>query len=225
MKRYLDTANVQEIQEAATLGIPDGVTTHPSRVAKEVRVFRETLIEICTIVDEPISTETISLVGTAMVKEGKELSKIHQNIVVKVPLISEGLKTTKRMMAERIKVNVTLCSSPTQALPAANAGAWHVPPYIGRFDNIDSKLNRVDPSDCDDRKTLRLQDLWSGGECPSPAGHGQGGLGRRRYLYHADRCVPRVHQAPMTDLDVNMFLAGWNAQFQKSPTVRKGIPL
>ena len=225
MKLYLDTANVQEIQEAATLGIPDGVTTHPSRVAKEVRVFREALMEICAIVDGPISTETISFEGGAMVKEGKEPAKIHQNIVVKVPLISEGLKTTKRMTAERIIVNMTLCSSPTQASPAANAGAWRVPPYIGGFDNINSKLNRVDPSDCDNRKTLRLQDLWSGGECPSPAEHGQGGLGRRRYLYHVDRCVPRVHQAPMTDLDVNMFLAGWNAQFQKLPTVRKGILL
>jgi transaldolase len=224
MKLYLDTANVQEIQEAATLGIPDGVTTHPSRVAKEVRVFREALMEIRAIVDGPISTETISLEGGAMVKEGKEPAKIHQNIVVKVPLISEGLKTTKRMTAERIIVNVTLCSSPTHALPAANAGVWRVPPCIGRFDNIDSKLNRVDPSDCDDRKPYDFKTSGLAASVRHPR-NGQGGLGRRRYLYHVDRCVPRVHQAPMTDLGVNMFLAGWNARFQKSPTVRKEILL
>ena len=138
MKFFLDTANVKEIQEAASLGLLDGVTTNPSLVAKEGRSFKEMLIEICNIVDGPISAEVVSLEADAMVKEGKELAKIHKNIVVKVPLIAEGLKATKRMAAEGIKVNVTLCFSPTQALLAAKAGAWCVSPFIGRLDDISS---------------------------------------------------------------------------------------
>ena len=138
MKFFLDTANVKEIQEAASLGLLDGVTTNPSLVAKEGRSFKEMLIEICNIVDGPISAEVVSLEADAMVKEGKELAKIHKNIVVKVPLIAEGLKATKRLAAEGIKVNVTLCFSPTQALLAAKAGAWCVSPFIGRLDDISS---------------------------------------------------------------------------------------
>ena len=138
MKFFLDTANVKEIQEAASLGLLDGVTTNPSLVAKEGRSFKEMLIEICNIVDGPVSAEVVSLEADAMVKEGKELAKIHKNIVVKVPLIAEGLKATKRLAAEGIKVNVTLCFSPTQALLAAKAGAWCVSPFIGRLDDISS---------------------------------------------------------------------------------------
>jgi len=138
MKFFLDTANVKEIQEAASLGLLDGVTTNPSLVAKEGRNFKEVLVEICNIVDGPVSAEVVSLEADAMVKEGKGLAKIHKNIVVKVPLIAEGLKATKRMAAECIKVNVTLCFSPTQALLAAKAGAWCVSPFIGRLDDISS---------------------------------------------------------------------------------------
>jgi transaldolase len=138
MKFFLDTANVKEIQEAASLGLLDGVTTNPSLVAKEGRNFKEVLVEICNIVDGPVSAEVVSLEADAMVKEGKGLAKIHKNIVVKVPLIAEGLKATKRMAAEGIKVNVTLCFSPTQALLAAKAGAWCVSRFIGRLDDISS---------------------------------------------------------------------------------------
>jgi transaldolase len=139
MKFYLDTANVKEIQEAASLGLLDGVTTNPSLVAKEGgRSFKEMLVEICKIVDGPISAEVVSVEAEAMVKEGRDLAHIHKNIVVKVPLIPEGLKATKRLAAEGIKVNVTLCFSPTQALLAAKAGAWCVSPFIGRLDDISS---------------------------------------------------------------------------------------
>ncbi len=136
MKIYLDTANVKEIHEAASFGLLDGVTTNPSLVVKEGRSFREMLQEVCKIVDGPISAEVVSIEADAMVKEGKELAKIHKNIVVKCPLVPEGLKATKRLAAEGIKVNVTLCFSPTQALLAAKAGAWCVSPFIGRLDDI-----------------------------------------------------------------------------------------
>ncbi len=112
MKFFLDTANVKEIQEAASLGLLDGVTTNPSLVAKEGRSFKEMLVEICNIVDGPISAEVVSLEADAIVKEGKDLAKIHKNIVVKVPLIAEGFKATKKLAAEGIKVpNDNLISS------------------------------------------------------------------------------------------------------------------
>ncbi|HXV68526.1 MAG TPA: fructose-6-phosphate aldolase [Nitrospira sp.] len=138
MQFFLDTANVKEIQDAASLGLLDGVTTNPSLVVKEGRSFKDMLQEICKIVDGPISAEVVSVEADAMVKEGRELAKIHKNIVVKCPLIPEGLKATKRMAAEGIRVNVTLCFSPTQALLAAKAGAWCVSPFIGRLDDISS---------------------------------------------------------------------------------------
>ena len=138
MKLYLDTGNVNEIREAASYGLLDGVTTNPSLVSKEGREFKDLLLEICKIVDGPISAEVVSLEAESMVKEGRELAKIHQKIIVKVPLIPEGLKATKQMASEGIRVNVTLCFSPTQALLAAKAGAWCISPFIGRLHDISS---------------------------------------------------------------------------------------
>lgn len=138
MQIYLDTANVKEIQEGVNLGLIDGVTTNPSLVAKEGRSFKEMLLEICKMVDGPISAEVVGVESEAMVKEGRDLAKVHKNIVVKVPLIPEGLRATKKLAAEGIRVNVTLCFSPTQALLAAKAGAWCVSPFIGRLDDVSS---------------------------------------------------------------------------------------
>ena len=138
MKIYLDTGNIKEIREAASYGVLDGVTTNPSLVSKEGRDFKDLLLEICSVVDGPISAEVVSVEVDAMVKEGRELAKIHKNIVVKCPLIPEGLKATKRLASEGVRVNVTLCFSPTQALLAAKAGAWCVSPFIGRLDDISS---------------------------------------------------------------------------------------
>ena len=138
MKLYLDTGNVDEIREAASYGLVDGITTNPSLVSKEGRDFNDLLLEICNLVDGPISAEVVSVEAAERVKEGRELAKIHQNIVVKCPLILEGLKATKQLASEGIRVNVTLCFSPTQALLAAKAGAWCVSPFIGRLDDISS---------------------------------------------------------------------------------------
>ncbi len=138
MKLYLDTANVKEIQDGANLGLIDGVTTNPSLVAKEGRSFKEMLLEICKMVDGPISAEVVGVESEAMIKEGRDLAKVHKNIVVKVPLIPEGLRATKQLSSEGIRVNVTLCFSPTQALLAAKAGAWCVSPFIGRLDDVSS---------------------------------------------------------------------------------------
>lgn len=136
MKIYLDTGNVKEITEAASMGILDGVTTNPSLVSKEGRNFEDLILEICQIVDGPVSAEVVSLEADAMVEEGRRLAGLHPNVVVKCPLIPEGLKATKRLSGEGIRVNVTLCFSPTQALLAAKAGAWCVSPFIGRLDDV-----------------------------------------------------------------------------------------
>jgi len=136
MKFFIDTANIDEIKEAASLGILDGVTTNPSLVSKEGKDFRKLLDEILKIVDGPVSAEVISTDYASIVKEGRELASIHKNIVVKVPLIKEGLKACKTLTGEGIKVNVTLCFSPNQAILAAKAGATYVSPFVGRLDDI-----------------------------------------------------------------------------------------
>jgi transaldolase len=136
MKFFIDTADVSEIRAAHELGLVDGVTTNPSLIAKSGRDFREVIKEIVGIVDGPISAEVIALDAPGMLKEGRELAKISGNIVIKVPMTSEGLKATRIFAAEGIATNVTLCFSPLQALLAAKAGATYVSPFVGRLDDI-----------------------------------------------------------------------------------------
>ena len=136
MKFFIDTANIDEIKEAASLGILDGVTTNPSLVAKEKKDFRQILDEILQIVDGPVSAEVVSTDYAGIVKEGEELASIHKNIVVKVPLIREGIKAVKTLSEKGIKTNVTLCFSAAQAILAAKAGATYISPFVGRLDDI-----------------------------------------------------------------------------------------
>ena len=136
MKIFIDTANVNEIKEAATWGILDGVTTNPSLIAKEGRDLKEVIEEICSIVDGPISAEVISLECDKMVEEALELVKLHKNIVIKIPMCIEGLKAVKILTEKNIKTNVTLIFSSQQALLAAKAGATFVSPFVGRLDDI-----------------------------------------------------------------------------------------
>jgi transaldolase len=136
MKFFIDTANVKEIREAASLGVVDGVTTNPTLVSKEGRDFKQVITEICSIVDGPISAEAVSLEADKMVVEGTDLAKIHKNIVVKLPMTKEGLKATKILAGKGIRVNMTLVFSPAQALLAAKVGAAYVSPFVGRLDDI-----------------------------------------------------------------------------------------
>lgn len=136
MKFFIDTANVGEIKEAVSLGLIDGVTTNPSLVSKENREFRELIKEICSIVDGPVNAEVISLEAEGMIKEARDLSSIHKNIVVKIPMMPEGLKAVRRLSQDDIKTNVTLIFSPSQALLAAKAGATYVSPFVGRLDDV-----------------------------------------------------------------------------------------
>jgi transaldolase len=215
MKFFLDTANIKEIQEAASLGLLDGVTTNPSLVAKEGRIFKEMLIEICNIVDGPISAEVVSLEANAMVKEGKELAKIHKNIVVKVPLIAEGLKATKRLAAEGIKVNVTLCFSPTQALLAAKAGAWCVSPFIGRLDDISSNGMELIRQILTIYRNYDYKTLVLVASVRHPQHVVEAALAGGHICTMPFSVFQQMVKHPLTDSGLKKFLADWEAQAKK----------
>jgi len=136
MKFFIDTANIKEIKEAWGLGVIDGVTTNPTLISKEGKKSGELLREICEIVDGPVSAEAVSLEAGKIIEEAKELSQIHKNIVVKIPITKDGLKAVRELSRVNIKTNVTLIFSPSQALLAAKAGATYVSPFIGRLDDV-----------------------------------------------------------------------------------------
>jgi transaldolase len=215
MKFFLDTANVKEIQEAASLGLLDGVTTNPSLVAKEGRSFREMLIEICKIVDGPISAEVVSLEADAMVKEGKDLAKIHKNIVVKVPLIAEGLKATKRLAADGIRVNVTLCFSPTQALLAAKAGAWCVSPFIGRLDDISSNGMELIRQILTIYRNYDYKTQVLVASVRHPQHVVEAALAGGHICTMPFAIFQQMVKHPLTDSGLKKFLADWDAQAKK----------
>ena len=212
MKIYLDTGNVKEIAEAARMGILDGVTTNPSLVSKEGRDFKDLILEICQLVDGPVSAEVVSVEAEAMVKEGRELARIHPNVVVKCPLIPEGLAATKRLAGEGIRVNVTLCFSPTQALLAAKAGAWCVSPFIGRLDDVSS----------DGMELIRqIVTIFHNYDFPTlvlvaSIRHPQHVV--EAALIGADICTmpygvfQQLAKHPLTDIGLKKFLADWEAR-------------
>lgn len=136
MQIFIDSADIEEIRDAAAMGVIDGVTTNPSLVAKTGRPFKDVLVDICEVVDGPISAEVVATEYQGIMKEARSLAAMHENIVVKVPLIAEGLKAVRTLSEEGIRTNVTLCFSPTQGLLAAKAGATYVSPFIGRIDDI-----------------------------------------------------------------------------------------
>ncbi len=136
MKFFIDTADIGEIRDAAAMGLIDGVTTNPSLVAKTGRTFREVLLEICDVVKGPVSAEVVTTTCDEMMKEARELAALRPNIVVKIPLIAEGLKAVQLCAEEGIRTNVTLCFSAAQALLAAKAGASYISPFVGRLDDI-----------------------------------------------------------------------------------------
>ena len=136
MKFFIDTADIKDIKEAAAMGLVDGVTTNPSLVAKTGRKFRDVLLEICDVVKGPVSAEVVGVKYDDIMKEARELAALRPNIVVKVPMLAEGMKAVRTCADEGIKTNVTLCFSATQALLAAKAGATYISPFVGRLDDV-----------------------------------------------------------------------------------------
>ncbi len=136
MKIFIDSANIDEIRRSNEILELDGCTTNPTLIAKEGRDYNETLVEICKIVNGPVSAETVALDAEGMVREGKDFAKLHKNIIVKVPMIQEGMKACRMLTKQGIRVNVTLCFSANQALLAAKCGAYIISPFVGRLDDI-----------------------------------------------------------------------------------------
>jgi transaldolase len=209
MKFFIDTADVKEIKEAASWGLVDGVTTNPSLIAKSGRQYEEVLREICGLVDGPISAEVVATEAEAMIKEGEKLARIHPNIVVKCPLIVEGLKATRALSRRGVKINVTLIFTPLQGLAAAKCGATYLSPFVGRLDDIGEDGMMV---------AEQLVDILENYDYPA-----QVLVASVRSLTHLMRAaevgahvatlpftiIKQMLHHPLTDLGLERFLADW----------------
>ena len=213
MKLFIDTANVDEIRAAAELGVVCGVTTNPSLIAREGRVFEEVIEEITTLVDGPISAEVVALDAEGMVKEALELVKIHKNIVIKIPMTLEGLKATKQLTDLGIKTNVTLIFSATQALLAARAGATYVSPFVGRLDDIsDSGIDLV----ADIAEIFAIHDIKTeiiSASIRGPQDVTDSAKAGAHIATIPYKVIVQMSKHPLTDAGIAKFMADWNKTF------------
>ena len=209
MKLFVDTANTDEIRKANDLGVICGVTTNPSLIAKEGRVFKEVVKEITSIVDGPISAEVISLDAENMIKEALELSGIHKNIVIKIPMTSEGLKAVSVLSKKGIRTNVTLIFSPSQALLAARAGASYVSPFVGRLNDISSDGNKLIENIS---KIFKLHDISCeiiAASIRSPEDVVDAALAGANIATIPYGVIVRMISHPLTDAGIERFLKDW----------------
>ncbi len=210
MKLFLDTADVAQVREAASWGIIDGVTTNPSHVAKTGRKPSEVYREICDLVDGPISLETVSLEAAEIVKEGKELAKIHKNVVIKVPLIKEGLKAVKILSAEGYKTNVTVTFSPLQALLAAKVGATYVSPFVGRLDAVGHDGMEVVRQIKTIYGNYGYKTLVLAAAARNPLHVLQAALAGADVMTAAFDILQQLYNHPLTDIVLAQFLKDWS---------------
>jgi len=209
MKIFLDTANLEEIKEAASWGILDGVTTNPSLIAKEKRDFKELIQEICAIVDGDVSAEVISTDFDGMVKEARELARLADNIVVKIPLIKDGLKAVKFLKSEGIRTNVTLCFSPTQAILAAKAGAYYISPFIGRLDDISSDGMNLVKQIVQIYKNYNFETKVLVASVRHPMHVVEAGLIGADVVTMQFKVLEQMIKHPLTDIGLERFLEDW----------------
>jgi transaldolase len=212
MKFFIDTANIDEIKKANELGMVDGVTTNPSLVSKEGREFNGLIKEICGIVDGPVSAEVVSVDTDGMVREAKDLAKLADNIVVKIPLIEEGLKAVKILSKEGINTNVTLCFSSIQALMAAKAGAAYISPFVGRLDDIGHRgMDLVD-------EILTIYDNYGFetevivASIRNPIHVLDAALMGADIATIPYKVIQQLAKHPLTDIGLEKFLADWKKQ-------------
>jgi transaldolase len=209
MKIFIDTANVNEIKEVEEMGVICGVTTNPSLIAKEGRDFKEVVTEITDIIDGPISAEVISLESKGMIEEARDLATIHKNIVIKIPMTIEGLKTVKVLSEEGIKTNVTLIFSATQALLAARAGATYVSPFIGRLDDIDAVgMDLVE----DISEIFYIHDIETeiiAASIRSPLHASQAALAGADIATIPYKVIIQMTKHPLTDIGIERFIKDW----------------
>lgn len=213
MKLFIDTANVDEIRKANDLGVICGVTTNPSLIAKEGKVFEDVIKEITSIVDGPISAEVVASDAEGMVKEAIELAKIHKNIVIKIPITEEGLKAVKVLTAKGIRTNVTLIFSPAQALLAAKAGASFVSPFIGRLDDIaDNGISIIEDIatifDIHGIETEIIAASIRGPQDVTDAAKNGAHIATVPY-----KVIMQMLKHPLTDIGIQKFMDDWNKTF------------
>ena len=213
MKLFIDSGNLKDIQSLVALGIIDGITTNPSLLAKEPGDYRENLKKICQIVQGPTSAEVVETEAQAMIKQGHELSKIDSWIVVKVPLTKDGIKACKALSGEGIKVNVTLCFSPAQALLAAKAGATYISPFVGRLDDIASHGMELvrDIVQIYENYSFKTEVLVASTRSPMHI------VEAARMGADICTCPPAVIDSlfnhPLTDIGLKKFLADWEKAY------------
>ena len=214
MKLFIDTANVDDIRKANDLGVICGVTTNPSLIAKEGKNFKSVIKEITSIVDGPISAEVVAPDAEGMVKEARELAKIHQNIVIKIPITEEGLKAVKVLSAEGIRTNVTLIFSSTQALLAARAGATYVSPFIGRLDDIsDNGVSLID----DIAAIFEIHGIETEIIAASIRGPQDVTDAAKHGAHIATvpfKVIMQMLKHPLTDIGIQRFMDDWNSAFK-----------
>jgi transaldolase len=209
MKFFLDTANIEEIRSAAEYGLIDGVTTNPSLVSKEGRPFKDILLEITQIVDGPISAEVVSTDAAGILKEAYELAKLHSNIVVKVPMIKEGMKALKQLSKDGVRTNITLIFSCNQALIAAKLGATYVSPFVGRFDDISEVgMNLVaDLVQIFENYAFPTQILVA--SCRNPLHIREAALMGAHVATMPYKVLEQLLNHPLTDIGLERFLKDW----------------
>ncbi len=219
MKIFVDTANLEEIEQAASWGILDGVTTNPTLLAKEMertgKGYRQILEEICQIVHGPVNAEVVSTEAKGMIREGLELAEIHENIVVKVPMIPEGLKVVKRLRQEGIRTNVTLAFSPSQALLAAKAGATYVSPFVGRIDDKSGDGMEVVSQIVQIYQNYNLPTEVLAASLRHPMHVVEAALVGADIATMPFSVLQKLFEHPLTDIGLKQFLADWEKTKQK----------
>lgn len=215
MKLFIDTANVADIKAANDMGVICGVTTNPSLISKEGRDFNEIIKEITSIVDGPISGEVISLDADGMIKEGREIAKIHKNMVVKIPMTEEGLKAVKALSKENIKTNVTLIFTPVQALLAARAGASYVSPFLGRLDDIATNSLELIKTIVDIFKIHDITTEIIAASIRSPLHVVDAARAGAHIATVPANVIKAMLKHPLTDSGIERFMKDWNDAFNK----------
>jgi transaldolase len=217
MKFFLDTANLDELKKGAGWGIVDGVTTNPTLIAKEGYPLEEQIRRICDIVDGDISAEVVSTESAQMIREGRELARLHKNVVVKCPLTRDGIRATSTLSKEGIRVNVTLCFSPAQALLAAKAGAYIVSPFVGRLDDIGWTGMDLIKSITQIYKIHGFKTQVLAASVRSPTHVVDAALAGAHIATMPLKVLNMLFDHPLTDKGLEQFLKDWGKVFQEAP--------
>ena len=217
MKFFLDTANLDELKKGVAWGILDGVTTNPSLIAKEGRPIEDQIKMICDVVNGEISAEVVATESAVMIQEGRKLSKIHKNVIVKCPLTRDGIVATKALSSEGIRVNVTLCFSATQALIAAKAGAYFISPFVGRLDDISSPGMDLVRNILQIYRNYGFKTQVLAASLRSPMHVVEAALAGAHIGTMPFKVLDSLFQHPLTDKGLEQFLKDWGKVFHEAP--------